>query len=353
MPNSIAYGFIGVRDLFPTKVSANPDLIQTAIEDSIAEYQRQLDEMLNILVQTTTKSSWKYALPGSTTLQPLDQWGNPLPVKPSGNYAVGLPLQSAGIAWGDNRESRAKMTVERANELTLMVQGADMDWIARHILAALFTDSSWTFVSEEEDDVTVQPLANGDAVKYVMRGGRAETDNHYSAQAAGIDNSNNPYPILYTELNEHPSNSGPFVSYIATDLVEDTEALSTFIPVATPDVRVGIGNDTIVGQLSEGFGDRVLGKVGDMWIVEWGRLPDGYILALAQGAEPTVGWREEAEAELQGLIEEFQNVDGNRQLHKFIRKAGFGVLNRVAAAIRLIGAGGYAVPDDYEAPLAI
>lgn len=354
MANSIAYGFIGLKDLFPTKVSANPQIVQDAIEDSIAEYERQLDELLDALVFMTTEDSFKYSLPGDADMQPLDQWGNPLPVKPSGNYTVGLPLQAAGIAWGDNRETRAKMTVEKANELTIMVQTADTTWIRRHLLAAIFTNTEWTYVStDDRPDVVVKPLANGDSVKYVRRGGGSSTDDHYKAQANAIDNSNNPFPGIRDELSEHPSNSGPYVSYIPTNQKTAVMALSTFVEIGDPDLEPGSGTDTVRGSISAGFGDEVLGKADGMWIVEWKSLPDNYIMSVALGASNIVGWREEPEAELQGLIQEFQNVDGNRQLHKFIRKAGFGVVNRVAIVITRIGNGTYAIPTGYQAPLAV
>jgi hypothetical protein len=89
------------------------------------------------------------------------------------------------------------------------------------------------------------------------------------------------------------------------------------------------------------------------WAVEWKRLPDSYIVSVATGADPVVGMREHPETELQGLFPEFQNVDGNRQLYKFIRYAGFGVLNRVGACVMRIGNGSYAIPSGYTAPLAV
>jgi hypothetical protein len=353
MANSTAYGFATIEDRFTELVENNIPIVQTAIELSVAEYQRQLDQMLDILVQRTTEYSIRYQLPGSSTLQPLDQHGNPLPVLPSGYYGVALPIQGGGTAWGDNRVSRALKTVADANRDMINVQNADLDWMARHILAAMFTNTTWTYDDPKHDTLTIQPLANGDTVTYVRRGGTSSTDNHYSFQAAAIADATNPYPTLYAELNEHPSNSGPYVAYIASSLRDTTMALATFVEVSDPDIRAGANTETIVGSLAQGFGDEVLGKVGHMWIVEWGRLPDGYIVAVAQGADPVVGMREYPVASLQGLFPEFQNVDGNRHLMKFIRFAGFGVMNRVGAAIRLVGAGAYAIPSGYTAPLAV
>jgi hypothetical protein len=353
MANSTAYGFMALKDIFRETVSDNIPVVQRAIEESIAEYQRQSDEMLRILVQKTTEYSLRYQLPGSGTLQPLDEHGNPKPIIPSGNYDVAFPIQGGGTAWGDNRVTRALMTVADSNRFTLSVQNADLDWLARHILAAIFTNVTWTYPDPDHGNLTIQPLANGDTVTYVRKGGGASTDNHYLGQANAISNTDNPYPTIYTELSEHPSNSGPYVAYIPTNLKATTMALSTFVEINDPDITPGVNTDRVTGVLDMGFGDEVLGKADNMWIVEWKRLPDSYIFALAQGADPVVGMREYPSPALQGLFPEFQDVDGNRHLHKFIRYAGFGVLNRVGALVMEIADATYDIPTGYTAPLAV
>lgn len=353
MANSTAYGFVTLKDLYRERVSDNLPIVQDAIDRSLAEYQRQLDEMLSLLVRPVTDYSLRYQLPGSGTLQPLDEHGNPLPVLPSGYYDIAFPIQGAGIAWGDNRVTRALMTVADAARFTATVQNADIDWMARHILAAVFTNTTWTYTDPDHGALTIQPLANGDSVTYVRRGGSSSTDTHYLAQASAIDNSNNPFPTIYTELMEHPSNDGPYVAYIPSNLKATVTALSTFVEVGDPDIQTGANTDTVVGSLSQGFGDEVLGKADNMWIVEWGRLPDNYILAVAQGADPVLGMRQYPAASLQGLFPEFQNVDGNRFLYKFLRYCGFGVMNRVGAVVQRIGNGSYAIPTGYTAPLAV
>lgn len=352
MANSTAWGFIGLKDLYRERVMDNLPIVMGAIEQSIAEYQRQIDEMLNILVRPVTEYSIRYQLPGNSSLQPLDEWGNPKPVIPSGYYDIAFPIQGAGIAWGDNRITRQLMTVQDAARFTATVQNADIDWLRRHILSALFTNTTWTYTDPDHGSLTIQPLANGDSVTYVRRGGTSSTDNHFLAQADAIDNSHNPFPTLYAELMEHPSNDGPYVAYIPSNLKTTVMALSTFVEINDPDIQVGVNNDTVVGTLARGMGDEVLGKSDKMWIVEWSALPDSYIVAVAQGADPVLGMRQYPVAALQGLFPEFHSPDGNRQLYRFLRYAGFGALNRVGAAIMRIGNGSYAIPTGYSAPLA-
>lgn len=353
MPNVTAYGFVSMEDLFAERVEqVGVRVVNDAVTRSIAEHNRELDALIAALVERTTEYKITYTLPGSGSLQPLDQWGNPLPVQPSGKYDVAFPIQGAGTAWGDNRITRALMTVAEANRFTLDVQARDADWMARHILAALFTNTTWVYPDEEHGDLTIQPLANGDSVTYLRRGGALSTDNHYLAQANAIGNgADNPYPIIEKELSEHPSNSGDIVAYIPTNQVDATQALSSFVPVRDEKITPGANSATLTGTIAQGFGDKVLGRADGVDIVEWKRLPDNIILALSTGAPPILAMREFPATSLQGLFPEFQDVDGNRHLNKFIRYAGFGVQNRVGALVYRIGSGTYSIPAGYTAPL--
>lgn len=355
--NSVAYGFTGLVDMFARRVSdVSVEVVNAAVLQSIAEYQREIDALMSALVQPTTDYKIRYLLPGGGTLQPLDEWGNPLPVQPSGSYDVAFPIQGGGTAWGDDRVSRALMTVAEANNYTAMVQTQDVDWLARHILAALFTNTTWTYPDKLYGNLTVQPLAiTSDGVTYVRKGGSSSTDSHYLAQANAIDDgADNPFPIIEAELSEHPSNTGDIIVYVPTNLVTSIQALATFRPAADPNLNVGAGTTTFAGEEVLGFGDKFLGyEDSGVKIVEWKRLPDSYMVAISSGADPVLGMREYPAEELQGLFPEFQNVDGNRFLYKFIRYAGFGVRNRVGACVYRVGNGTYAIPTGYTAPLAV
>jgi hypothetical protein len=182
--------------------------------------------------RSVTFAKKRYKLPSGSTLQPLDQWGNPLPKQPSGSYEVALPIQGGGTAWGDNRVTRAKMTVADANDFTWMVMTEDMDWMARHVLAAIFTNITWTYTDDNDEigDLTIQPLANNDSVVYTRKGGQSSTDNHFLAQANAISDTDNPFPTIKNELMEHPSNSGDVVSYVPTNEVDDIKSADQLHP---------------------------------------------------------------------------------------------------------------------------
>jgi hypothetical protein len=326
--------------------------IYDAIVASTNEYTRQLNEMMAGFVVRTSDHKIRYYQPGSGTLQPLDEYGNPVVVKPEGYYDVAFPIQGGGTAFGNNRVTRALMTVAEANRATLDSLRRDADWMRRHMLAAVFDNVAWTYSDPEYGNLTVEALANSDTVTYVKVGGATATDTHYLAQASAIDDSNNPFDDIYDELMEHAGNMGPVVVYVPSNLTTTIEALTAFVDVGDPDIRYGTGVDQIQGGVNRGFGDEVLGKCNKCWIVEWRALPDSYMIGWASG-QPVLGMREYPAGSLQGFFPENHSPDGNLQEMRMIRYAGFGVMNRAAALAYRIGNASYAIPTGYNAPLGV
>jgi hypothetical protein len=356
MANTLAYGFVGLDHLFTERVSdSNVRVIRDAIAQSVGEHNRQVAAISNELVVPTEEYSIRFKQPGSGTLQPLDDYGNPKPVREGGFYDVAFPIQGGGTAWGDNRVSRALMTVEEVNEHVLGSLRRDADWMRRHMLAALMDDTSWTFSDPEHGDLTIQPLANGDTVTYVRRNGNSATDDHYYAQAAAIADGANPFPTIYSDLVEHPVNAGAeIVAYVASDLTTSIQGLANFEPVQDPDVELGSGSNRLVGSTAAGFGEEVLGKVDKVWIVEYAQLPSNYGLVVARGsASKVLAMREYPADDLKGLFTEDNSPDGNLQEYRMIRYAGFGAQNRVGALAFYIGGASYVIPSAYATPLAV
>lgn len=358
MANTIAYGFIGLEHLFANRVTdSNVATVREAISASIAEHNRQVNGAIDAFVRKTTQYQVRFTLPGGGTLQPLDEYGSPLPVRQGASYTIGFPIQGGGTAWGDNRVTRALMTVEEVNDQTLHAFYRDADWMKRHILAAMLDNASWTFPDKENGDLTIQPLANGDGTLFLRANGLLADDNHYFAQTAGVADATNPFPTIYSELVEHPANAGAdIVAYIPTNLVASVKGLANFFPIDDPNIRRGADSDVLVGSIDRGFGDEVIGRVDRVWVIEWAMLPDNYILGAARGARDSVLWQREYPAsELQGLFTENHSPDGNLNEYRFIRYAGFGAYNRVGAVVYQVSGGDttYDVPTGYDAPLAV
>lgn len=367
MANNVqVYGFETLVDLYAQRVvTINVQTIQQAISAALQFSTQQVEKMLSELVTMTTDHQIRYQLPGGGTLQPLDERGNPLPVVPGSVYDVAFPIQRAGTAWGADHITYAKMTVEDVARMTMDAMLKDKDWMIRHMLAALFTNTTYTYTDPAYGALTVQPLANSDAVTYVRTDGTVATNTHYLAQAAAIDDSHDPYSAIYTELAHHPGNSGPFVAYIPTNLVATTQALSAFAeirfsneiysttnPVMSAPVQDMNANAYALDVNNVGLGTRLLGTVDGMLIVEWSRLPNNYIIAHARSANDVLGMRQEPEPELQGFYPSYFTPDGNTQEIRMRRNAGFGVRNRIGVVVDYVGVSGtYAIPSGYTAPL--
>ncbi|MFH1486079.1 MAG: hypothetical protein ABIH46_08415, partial [Chloroflexota bacterium] len=310
MANTLAYGFVGTEHLSAERVSSvGIETVYAMVAESLVEYSRQVNGLMASMVERTTTAKERRAQPGTGTLQPLDEWGNPLPVREAGYYDVAYPVQGAGTAWGTNRISRALMTVEEANRQTIEMLRRDADWMRRHIMAALFDNVAWTYNdrvgsggADGLGNITVEALANTDTVTYLRTGGAMAVDEHYMAQANAIDDNNNPFDDIYTELMEHPVNGGgPVVVYVATNLTSSISALTNFTDVGDPDLRYGVGVDQIATPFDRGLGDEVLGKCDKCWIVEWKGLPDSYAIAHAQGGGPVLKMREYDSPSIQGF----------------------------------------------------
>lgn len=362
MANDVAWGFIQQEHLFAERITDRIiPTIQTAVLLSAQEHTREMNAMLSELVQRVTDYQLNYQLADGGELQPLDDDGNPRPTRPTGTYTCGFPIRGGGDAYGNNRVSRAKMTVADLNRITLNMMTKDARWMRRFMLSAIFTNVAYTFTDPEHGALTVQPLAiTSDSVTYVKVNGDAATDEHYYAQADAIDSTHDPFDDWYDELNEHPNNSGPYVAYIPTNIKNAVLGLPNFEPARQGQVNYGadittaaaIVNSDATGQNSplSGMGNNYLGfHNAGVHVVEWSSLPSGYGVVVARGGDPVLGQREHPEPELQGFFPEPFNLDGNHIGIRFIRYAGFGCMNRVGALAFRIGNGSYAIPSGYDA----
>ncbi|MBD3251290.1 hypothetical protein GF380_02340 [Candidatus Uhrbacteria bacterium] len=359
--NVVAYGFHNLEDYFDLNLQdTRAPNIGDALNQAFATYSRIMDGMMQVLVEPTTnfKERWRQA--GAGTLQPLSENGRPKPTRNIEHYEVAYPLQRGGDSWGGNREARAKMTIGDVNRNVVEAMRKDKDWMIRHILAAMMDNTNWDY--EDDDDevgsLTIRALANGsgDSVKYSLRNGTRATDDHYLASADAISDSNNHYETMLSELKEHPSNSGPYVAYIASNLVTSTKGLSDFVAVANPLIQYGTNADLTDSTVDSvlAFGDEVLGSVGSMIVVESSYLPDSYAIAVATGAGQPLAMRQHPEASLQGLQAVPFVENSNYAGVDYYRIAGFGARRRVAACVGYFGVSGtYAVPSAYDAPLEV
>ena len=354
MANQVLYGFHSLKDVFARRVvEAGVDVVSRAIDQSVAEHNRQIAAIFSLFVRPTTEYSMRYKTPTSARLQPMDENGRARPIKLAGYYDVAFPLQEGGAAWGANYRSRAKMTVQEANEATLTMLSADARWIRDHVLASLFTNASWSWTDPAHGALTIKGLANADTDLYlVMTGADAgATDTHYLAQAGAIADATNPFATMHDELTEHPENAGQVVVFVPTSNKAAVESLSNFTPLPDMNVRLGANQSELIGNLGTPIPGKLFGYVDECWVAEWPVLPANYLIGVTTDGEKPLGMREEPEAELQGFKRVADREDHPWYESQWLRIAGFGAWSRVGAVVQRVGNGAYAIPTNYEVPM--
>jgi hypothetical protein len=273
----------------------------------------------------------------------------------AGSYTVGFPLKSAGIALGHDRITRIKMTVQEANDRLALMLSADNHWMRDQILAALFTESSYTFVDPKEGDLTILPLANGDSQVYLVRPGQETGDttvNHLRAQATLTD-GNAPFATIYADLTKRPENGGgAVVTLIPNNLKATVEGLAAFIERRDPDIIPGSGSDVLGGSAPSGIPGEYIGKISRNYIFVWEALPDNYMVSISTGGDKALAMRQHPEAELQGFNAWADRTDAPYFERQFDRHAGFAAYNRVNAIVTRIGDANYDPPTGLSQPMA-
>lgn len=356
---AIAPGFVDLQYLFAQRIiQAGWGVINDAVLQTALIHSQMLNEMLAGVASPIDPNTpqYQFRMPVATEMQPLSgEDDSPIPVRGYDSYQIAFPLFDVGLAWGTNRKSRAKMTVQDANDNTIHALQADSRWNRRHMLAALFDNTSYTYTDLKWGNLTIKPLANGDTDNFHRKDGEASTDDHYLAQASAIDASHYPFSTIFDEITEHPDNAGEVVVYVSKSLAASIVALADFKPFAqNRRIRPGISGDVLTDFPDVPFGDRRLGWVedGDCYIVRWDSLPSGYMVAMCtENSKKPLGYRDEPESELQGLRPEYATYDGNHVVTRMLRTRGYAVQNRTAAVIYQIGNATYQIPTGYTTPV--
>lgn len=348
----IAYGFVGLEELGRYRldqIENGVTVVREAVERTLAFNNARNEAFRANLSVDVPGAKELYEMPSGGTLQDIDEHDNPLPTVGLAAQDVAFPIRGGGDATGNDRVSRALMTVNDANRHVQQATLRDKRWHINYMMAALFRNTNYPFLDKLRrsyrgaGNLVIKPLANGDTDQYVTNGGAGiATDNHYLAQAGAISASANPFPQIADELVEHQENPGEVYVYVARDLVGAIELLPNFHEPRDPNITYGSGQST-VARGDKKIGDKYIGYVDECHIVRMNALPAGYMLAQIEGAQP-LGYRQYPAAAVQGLFQETHSPDGNHLETRFLRYGGYGCRNRVAALVMQIGSAAYAVP---------
>lgn len=351
---AILAGLLNQADLYDQRVSTvGVQTVQRAIDESVAEHNRQLAALMALFTTRRTDPQTRYLGAGATRLQPLDENGRARPVKPSGYFTLGFPLHDAGIAWGRNYRTSVKMTVREVANIVAMMQDADSRWMRDHLLAALFYENSttpWTFTDPQFGAISVYGLANGDTQTFSILSGAdsAATDDHVKGVTSIAEST---FQDIHDELIEHPENGPEIIAFVPTASSATVQALTNFYPIADPNLQSGVAVTQFTGAIGATVPGKLIGYIAGCKIVEWPGMPSNYLLGVAAGGEPAIALREEPEAELQGFRKVADRDDHPWYEQQYMRVAGFGAWNRVGAIVVRTDNATYAIPTGYSSPM--
>lgn len=266
--------------------------------------------------------------------------------KVGAGYNVGYPLGKTQIAWGwDDEWFRRKRAVDAAKEV-LANEAAHVRLAYAELQRSLFLSSNYSFVDEYEDPVLTLPvkrLANADGQQLPLGpSGQTfdgATHTHFLASAT-LDNA--AATSLVNTVLEHRVTGDVRVVIAQADRA-DWEGLSNFKELADSRLVPTPGDVRQTADLTRSD-DLQIGFYGaaSVWVKPYG-LAD-YPFAYDRGADPPLRFRERTGVGLQGLRIAARN--DLFPLHAEWMEAfyGFGVRNRVGAAVLYIGGGSYVEP---------
>lgn len=328
------------------------------------QYNDDLDAAVELFIDgTTTGFKERYYLPGGGSAQREDPniAAESAAVRAVGQWDVAFPLYQTGdsIAWDDVGLRSVSLQRYDATVQTVFMRNnkATFDMI----LSALFRNTNKTFSDPEHGDLTLVPLANQDGTLYPPPiGTTAEAQQNFFVGAtyteSGITNTNNPFVTLRAKLEAiHgiPQGGSPIIALVNSSLLQYAYPLAGFEEYTNRYVVPGDDVARLIGLPRVPPGMRIVGvdTVASVVIVEWPRVPTGYVIGLHASAKPLRQRVDIPEKNFpRGLHLWSETVDRSEPYRtaRWRDRRGFAVANRLGAVVmHLSGAGTYTIPSDY------
>lgn len=351
----MAFGTLTTWDTLATQAVQNlsiaqfgEDLAFQAIQEAFDAHNMLLNESLTDLVDVTTDRLRRYGGPDSMAMEELDEFGTPDAQKITAGSNVGFPLKfyGVGLQW-----SRLFFQNAKTSELvaqTIAAQDADVKAIHRELKKALLFPTNYTFSDRRVDhlNLPIKALVNADGAPIpVAPDGttfNANTHTHYLATAALASAD---MTALTETVIEHFL-SGQVQVLINRAQETTVRALSGFtayldarlIPATTAVAAMG---NLDPAQLT----NRAIGIYGsaEVWVKPW--IPPGYMVCMHIGANDKALAMRKRTLDGGNLELLFDNEEYPLRARALGREFGFGVWNRVAAAVLYTGGASYVAPS--------
>lgn len=355
---AITNGVLALNDLLAVQnvstASFGLDRVAATLAEETAYLNSRLSEMLSDFAFTQTEQSATWGGGGIHSMTKVDEYGLPLTQKSMASITAQFPLNLFRQAIGWTSEY-----VENATPSELATQFLQM---RKGYLAAIYTDmaraiygvgGNYTFVDKLTKNISlaVKTLINADGSVLPNSPAGASFDgsthDHLHGEAsltyAFVD-------ALIAEVVEHGNTKGLRLYISSTDkaafsALQKSVANDRFVPLSSAQIIYSGVNSTVEKLNNLDVENQLIGywlPTGcEVWVKPW--CPASYILCVATQMPEKVlcyrqpalnpGWRIAATYSDYPLIGEFAQA-----------KFGFGVFNRVMAAVLYTGNATYSAP---------
>lgn len=326
-------------------------------------YNRDVEDMMKTFVQSTTwNHTERYRMGGISKMDKGDFWGQspPAATKPAGYYQVAYPLYQVQNAKIWNDVERRYLTMEEYENFLQDTINANNDQLMLDILVPIFQNAPAAFEDPNFGPLTLVPLANGDATVYppVLGTYTESTENMYLAPGfteAQISYTNDPFHLVRQKLQAHwgyLAGGTPITAYVSTTASQYVELHPDFVQYPWRDQDLGDDVSKAVAMASGIRSARPLGTIKGVKVIEWARIPTGYILATSDLAKKPLKRRIDPPGTgLKGGLEVIPGSKHDGPLTSglmFRRREGYAVASRLGACVvDITGATTYSPPTEY------
>lgn len=362
---SVLFGAIGMADSeLPFVTVEGQELMWQETQRVFAQWNMDMEAATQLFVQMDTENhKERYELPGGGDAQEEDNSSGAnesASVKRSGSWDVAYPLNQIGDSLSYDDIGLAHLTLGQYDAHIQTVLNRNNNATFTRILKPIFHNTNQTFTDNVFGALTLVPLANQDGTLYPpVYGSTAEAEEQFYVGTAyaesAISNTNNPFITLRDKLEPHfgfPQGGSPIVALVNKSTVPYARALAGFDEYTNRYDDPGDNVTTLTGLPALPAGMRIVGveSVASVVIVEWPRMPSGYIIGLHLDApKPLKRRKDMTRTGLQpGLQLVTKTVGQPYQTSRWRNRQGFGVGNRIGGAvIQLSGTSSYSIPSGY------
>jgi len=354
------FGILGLEETDRSFVNVRGQkVVYDAVAQLLADHNENLQAIQSVFVSGETEDfKFRYKLPGGGYLQKRGGLAQSASAKRTGQWDVAFPIEEFGQALAGDDVTLAYMNMQELNSHIDTITLMDINTVRLELMKALLDKTAYTFADPIHGDLSVVPLANGDAVLYppVIGSDTEATEDHYlysGYAVASISDTNNPIKTMVEDLVHHfadPAGGSNVVVFINPDATPYVEALTDFNEVTDRFVRQGDDQSEVI-NLPTNVPGKIIGRCSGAWISEWRWLPATYMFAIHLDQPKPLKVRvDPADTGLpRGLAltakSEIAPLENSHYRHRF----GVAVENRLnGVAMFLTTGSSYTVPTGYS-----